>query len=164
MTQTTADRVAAWRRVGPPLAWAFRVALGVIFIVAAAPKLAQPDAFAWSIAHYRLVPDELINALAICLPWIELTAGVALVLGVAIRANLALVAAMLAVFIGAIGSAMARDLDISCGCFATGANAAAMTHATLTWDIIWLAMTLFALRFDRGLFSVASWRRRNDRS
>ena len=57
------------RAGGPWLAWAFRLALGVVFIVAAVPKIAAPDEFAWSIAHYDMVPDGWINAMAIMLPW-----------------------------------------------------------------------------------------------
>jgi len=143
------------RLLGPYLAWAFRVALGVIFIVAALPKIMRPDLFAWSIAYYRMVPDNMINLMAIALPWIELVCGVALIVGVAIRPNLLVIAAMLAIFIVAISLAISRDLDISCGCFSTGSEkAASMTRWTLYWDIIWLAMSVHALVFDRGWLSL----------
>lgn len=146
------------RLLGPYLGWAFRVALGVVFIFAAAPKIADPLGFAKSIANYHLVPDALINAMAITLPWIELCCGLALVLGLSPRANLLAVEALLLVFIVAIVSAMSRGLDISCGCFSTAtAESASMTRWTLTWDIIWLAMGLHALIFDRPLLSLGEW-------
>lgn len=151
----------SWARqiLGPWTATAFRIALGVIFIVAALPKVADPLGFAKSIANYHLVPTPAINLMAICLPWIELCCGAALVAGVGIRAHLLLVVGMLAVFIGAIASAMTRDLDISCGCFSTHDSASnAMTRWTLYWDVIWLGMALHALVFDRGLLSLVRLR------
>jgi len=95
-----------------------------------------------------------VNAIAICLPWIELCCGALLVLGVGVRANLLVVNGMLAAFIVAIVSALHRHLDISCGCFSTDASAHSMTRWTLYWDIIWLAMGLHAMIFDRGLLSL----------
>jgi uncharacterized membrane protein YphA (DoxX/SURF4 family) len=157
---TAPPQAALSRRWPPWLAWGFRVALGVIFIVAALPKVARPDQFAWSIAHYHLLPDRWINLTAIVLPWIELLCGAMLVLGLAIRANLLLIVGMLAVFIAAIASAMVRNLDISCGCFAPGPEAASITRWTLYWDIIWLLMGVAALIWDRERLSLAAlWAR-----
>ncbi|MBW2734486.1 MAG: DoxX family membrane protein [Deltaproteobacteria bacterium] len=146
------------RLLGPYLAWLFCVALGVVFIVAGVPKIIDPLGFAHSIANYHLVPDTLINAMAITLPWIEVCCGLGLILGLSVRANLLVVEAMLMVFIGAILSAMSRELDISCGCFtAASADTAHMTRATLYWDIIWLVMGLHALIFYKPMLSVRSW-------
>ena len=151
-----------WRRLaGPYLAALFRIKLGVVFIAAALPKIIDPLGFANSIANYHLLPQETINALAICLPWIELVVGAALILGLSLRANLLSVAAMLAVFIVAISLAMSRGLDISCGCFSVAtAKSASMTRSTLIWDIVWLAMCFHALLFDRGLLTPAHLLRR----
>jgi putative oxidoreductase len=148
--------IASWRTLfGPYLAMAFRVALGVIFIVAAWPKIAEPAKFAENIANYHLLPDDLINAMAICLPWIELICGAALVLGLNVRANLIVINAMLVVFIIAISMAIARGLDISCGCFSVATEKTqTMTRWTLYWDIIWLAMGVHAMIFYRPLLSL----------
>ena len=134
------------------LAWCLRVLLGIVFLVAAVPKIADPAGFARSISYYRLVPDGAINLMALILPWLELLSGSVLVLGGRLtRPALTLVGLMLIAFIAAIASAMARDLDISCGCFSTGGKAEGMTRWTLYWDIIWLAMTGHAMIWDRGL-------------
>jgi len=142
------------------LAWVFRVALGVVFIVASLDKVAHPDQFAVSIANYHLVPHALINLMAICLPWVELLTGACLVLGLWTRPGLLVIDALLAVFIVAIIVALRRDLDISCGCFSTDPAAHGMTRWTLYWDIMWLGMGLHAMAFDAGLLSVTSLFRR----
>jgi hypothetical protein len=61
----------------------------------------------------------LLNLAAITLPWIEIVAGVFLVLGIWMRASAILLSALTLVFMVAIGSALARGLDIDCGCFGT---------------------------------------------
>jgi len=159
-------RLPGWRELlGPWLAWAFRVGLGLVFIVASLDKVAHPEAFARSIANYHLVPQEGINLMAICLPWIELICGLLLVVGLQVRANLLVIWALLALFIGAIGLALHHGYDISCGCFSTDPKAHAMTRWTLYWDIVWLAMATHALAFDRGYLSLAKlWRRHHTSS
>jgi putative oxidoreductase len=94
-----------------------QLALGVIFVVAAVPKIVDPPSFAHMIYNYRLVPAQLINILALAMPWVELIAGLALILGVWRRAALLLIAAMLVIFIVAVGINLARGNAIDCGCF-----------------------------------------------
>ena len=94
-----------------------QIALGVIFIVAALPKIADPPSFAHMIYNYRLVPSPLINISALVMPWVELLAGLALILGVWKAAARTVVAIMLAVFIVAISINLFRDNAIDCGCF-----------------------------------------------
>ncbi len=157
---------SGWREwLGPRLAVLFRLTLGAVFVAASLDKVLHPLAFAQSIANYRMVPLGLINLMAIALPMIELVSGVALLLGVGIRANLLLASGMLALFIVAIVLALVRGLDISCGCFTTDPSAHRMTRMTLIWDIIWLAMGVHALLYDRGLLSLEwLWRRRRART
>ena len=96
-----------------------RLGVGGVFVVAGALKIWDPTAFAGDIANYRLLPHELINLLAITLPWIEVAAGLLLVLGIWKRASAVLITLMMIVFLVAIGQALARGLDIRCGCFGT---------------------------------------------
>jgi len=96
-----------------------RIAIGLVMIAAALGKIGDPAAFATQIHHYRLIPVGVENLLAILLPWVELLAGLALVLGVRARSGAWLSAAMMAVFTLAVSAAVARGLDIECGCFGT---------------------------------------------
>ncbi len=88
-----------------------------MFVVAALPKIADPPAFAHLIYNYRLLPSGLVNALALILPWVELFAGLALILGVWKKEAAVVSVVLLLVFIVVIGINLARDHAVDCGCF-----------------------------------------------
>jgi putative oxidoreductase len=94
-----------------------QLALGVIFTVAALPKIVDPPSFAHMVYNYRIVPGSLVNLSALAMPWIELLCGVALVLGIWRGTARTLIAAMLVTFIVAISINLARSNAIDCGCF-----------------------------------------------
>ncbi|HKO58815.1 MAG TPA: MauE/DoxX family redox-associated membrane protein [Thermoanaerobaculia bacterium] len=94
-----------------------QLALGVIFIAAALPKIVDPPSFAHMIYNYRLVPGPLLNVMALFMPWLELLCGLALVLGIWREAARNLVALLLATFVIAIGINLLRSNAIDCGCF-----------------------------------------------
>ncbi len=96
-----------------------RFLVGGTFIYAAFDKIADPAAFAQAIHHYRMVGGAFLHPMALYMPWLELVTGFAMILGVARRGAALLIGLMLVIFMAAIISAMARDLDISCGCFHT---------------------------------------------
>lgn len=96
-----------------------RVLLGFIFIFAAIEKIVSPESFAVSISNYKLIPPELINIPAIIIPWIELTSGLLLLLGVMVKENSAIITFLLVVFTAAIIVSLLRGLNIDCGCFGT---------------------------------------------
>lgn len=96
-----------------------RLMIGGTFIYASFDKIFHPDAFALSIFHYRLVPAIMLHPLAIYLPYLEFFTGAALLGGKYIKGASMLTSLMILMFIGAISSALFRDLDISCGCFGT---------------------------------------------
>jgi putative oxidoreductase len=94
-----------------------QLALGAIFVIAALPKIADPPSFAHMIYNYRLVPASLINLSALVMPWVELLAGLALILGVWKTAARNVTGILLAIFIIAISINLIRDNAIDCGCF-----------------------------------------------
>ena len=94
-----------------------RLALGGVFIYAGALKIVDAPGFAKAVHHFQLTPWPVSLLLAIYLPWLEVLAGLALIVRrLALGASLALVI-MSAVFLIALSIAWARGLDISCGCF-----------------------------------------------
>jgi putative oxidoreductase len=94
-----------------------QIALGVFFVAAALPKIVDPPSFAHMIYNYKLVPPVLLNFMALTMPWVELLAGLALIFGIWRDTANALVAAMLVMFIVAIGINLGRGNAIDCGCF-----------------------------------------------
>lgn len=94
-----------------------RLALGGIFIYAGALKIVDAPGFAKAVHHFQLTPWIVSVVVAVYLPWLEVLAGLALIIRrLPLGAALALVI-MNAVFLMALSSAWARGLDISCGCF-----------------------------------------------
>lgn len=103
----------------PAVLLVLRFVVGAVFIYASLDKIQHPSAFARAISYYHLAPNDVINLFALILPWVELVAGVALIAGVAARGSALLIGAMLVVFVIALGWALAKGIDISCGCFST---------------------------------------------
>jgi uncharacterized membrane protein YphA (DoxX/SURF4 family) len=149
-------RLAAWFAV--PVRWY----LGVLFIGACLHKIAHPGAFALDIATYDILPLALVNLSAITLPWAELAAGSMLLAGHRTRAAGWMIAGMMVVFVAALLVALARGMDMSCGCFASqgAVDEDPISRLTVLRDLTWLALTLFVIVFDRGLAGVDGWLRR----
>lgn len=100
--------------------WTMRVAqlaLAGVFVAAAVGKIADPAWFAQQVHNFRLAPAWSENLVAITLPWIELVAAIELLIGRRRRAGALLLFALMAFFTMAVGSAWARGLDFTCGCF-----------------------------------------------
>ena len=93
--------------------------IGLVFIAAALPKIGDPQSFSLAVHNFRLLPLFMENLVALSLPWIELVAGLAMVFGVRARAGGLLTSAMMIAFTVAVAIAMARGLDVECGCFGT---------------------------------------------
>jgi len=144
-----ASRVAAW--VAVPVRWY----LGGLFVVASLHKIVHPGSFALDVATYDILPLALVNPAAIILPWVELTAGGMLLIGARARAAAVLVSAMMVLFLVALLVALARGLDMSCGCFASqGAAADPISRLTVLRDAVWLGLAAYVLVCDRGLAGV----------
>jgi len=137
----------AWKG-HPWAALALRLYLGGVFLVACFHKILDPTAFALDVSVYGILPAELVNLVAVLLPWFELAAGLMLVVGLRTRAAALLVAGMMVVFIAALTSALVRGLDLSCGCFATSGHEDPISALTLLRDLAWLAAGLYVLVFD----------------
>ncbi|HEY2955069.1 MAG TPA: MauE/DoxX family redox-associated membrane protein [Candidatus Eisenbacteria bacterium] len=103
----------------PALIRVCRIGVGLVMLAAALAKIGDTSAFASQIHHFRLIPPAADNLLAMTLPWVELLIGLALVTGVRARSGAWLSAGLMGVFTVAVALAVARKLDIECGCFGT---------------------------------------------
>jgi uncharacterized membrane protein YphA (DoxX/SURF4 family) len=82
-----------------------------------AVKVLEPLAFAQNVRNYQLVGQSLSFVAAIILPWLEILAGLALILGVWTRGAALVVTGLLVFFTVLTAVTMARGLDVDCGCF-----------------------------------------------
>ena len=64
-----------------PVVIVSRLILGAVFIYASIDKIQNPADFAKAIANYHVVPFGLENTMALVLPWLELFAGVFIIVG-----------------------------------------------------------------------------------
>ncbi len=123
----------------PRIETLLRLGLGALFIYASLGKIIDPAGFALSIDNYRMLPAFLVALMAAVLPWLELLCGLALLFDCWTPGASLLIFGMNAVFIIAIASAMARGLDISCGCFSTSGAGSRAGLARLVEDLFFLA-------------------------
>jgi uncharacterized membrane protein YphA (DoxX/SURF4 family) len=94
-----------------------RILFGSLMVVAGYTKLSNPLFFAQGILGFDLLPLTLVPIAAFLVPWIELTAGLCILLGLWTREGAAVLFAMMGTFTVAIVSVIARGKTIECGCF-----------------------------------------------
>lgn len=107
-----------------------RLILGGLFIFAASVKLSDPQGFFDSVHAFKL-PAYFSQSLGLnmsstahlerlatfVVPWLELLAGLALVVGYCTRGAALVLAALLVFFLFGIYTVLARKMDVTCGCF-----------------------------------------------
>jgi uncharacterized membrane protein YphA (DoxX/SURF4 family) len=128
-----------------------RMALGAVLLVAGFSKIGTPESLARTIANYQLLPESLSPLAATFVPWLEIAVGACLLLGHLTRAA-AFLAGVLSVFFGIfVGSALARGLNIECGCF-SGASKVSWLH--LAFDIVMIGLATKILISTPDRFSL----------
>jgi uncharacterized membrane protein YphA (DoxX/SURF4 family) len=130
---------------------AARGVLAVTFIWACIHKIAEPYEFGLQVATYQILPLSLINLQAIILPWVELVVGGLLIAGLLTRGAALVTCGMNVMFIVAIAMALAADLQLQCGCFASAEAGEQMDSSLIVRDSILLVVgaALVVLRPDR---------------
>jgi uncharacterized membrane protein YphA (DoxX/SURF4 family) len=96
-----------------------QIILGLLFLAASLAKIVDVTSLASQVHNFHLIPLWSEHLVAMTLPWIELMAGLALVLGIRARAGAWVAGALLLAFTFGIVLAMARGLNFECGCFGT---------------------------------------------
>lgn len=132
-----------WQR---GLAWGIRVVLGLVFIYASVHKILAPDQFALVLFGYGVFPGNMINIMAITVPFVELISGACLILGWFRRSALILINAMLTVFVLLISVNLIRGHEFDCGCFSFGQTTASSAVELLIRDLLMLGAGLFLWR------------------
>jgi uncharacterized membrane protein YphA (DoxX/SURF4 family) len=159
----TSARPSTWPRALLVLG---RIALGLIFLVAAYTKLHFNGSwhfgdyhffFAMAIDSYKMLPTSVVEVMGRVLPWFEVAVGVWLISGIGLRWSGLLTSALLLVFIGAMTRAKILGLEINCGCFGNNEKLGAVTlirDASLL--VLSLAVTIGAFLIKRRENTVSS--------
>lgn len=124
--------------------WVILLVVGGFFVVAGGGKVADPHAFAASITNYQLVSGWPAFAAALWLPWLEVLAGLGLLIAWSRRDSIYLLLGMLIIFELALASAWARGLDINCGCL--GAIDATSVAGAFARNLVLIAGLVYLLK------------------
>jgi uncharacterized membrane protein YphA (DoxX/SURF4 family) len=134
-----------------------QLGLGLIFIISASGKFANPRGFLRAVAEYRLLSDPFVALVAASLPGVELLTGLLLVIGLAAgwrvlrlyaRAAALVAALMLVAFIIVLSINLLRGIDMDCGCFdLLGDYIPFFKSSRATWwtvlrDVVMLVLTV----------------------
>ncbi len=115
-----------------------RAILGGVFIWASYDKILHPAEFARAIANYKfLTAPLLINLSAVFVPWLELLAGLMLILGIWRRGALLILTGLLVFFAILITITTLRGIDIACGCFGSDES------SRVGWGLLGRDLALF---------------------
>jgi uncharacterized membrane protein YphA (DoxX/SURF4 family) len=135
------------------LVFVLRVAVGVLFAWAGGAKIGHADVFAAQIAAFGIVPHALVAPMALLLPFFELLLGAYLVLGLYTRVAAVVAVVQLAIFATAIGSAVARGLSLSCGCFGVG-DKTVTSWPEVGRDVVFAAFAAFVAWRAPGMLAL----------
>lgn len=139
------------------LALAARIFIGFLFVFISIDKIASPEAFATSIANYRIVSPFLATFSATILPWVELLCGLAVLFGILQKGSSFLLTSLLVVFTAAVLSALVRGLDISCGCFTQDPQAGKIGWMKLVENVGLFILTSFLFYSTSVKFSLEEY-------
>ncbi len=128
---------------------AARWILGLIFIYASLHKILSPADFAKIVYGYDLFPHVFINLIAIIIPFLELIAGLALIIGVYPRSAAIVINGLLLAFMAALTINLIRGHEFDCGCFSAGQSGySSSTKVTLVRDVIYFVFGLQIVLFE----------------
>lgn len=118
---------------GRALTVLLRVVIAGVFLAAAADKIVHPDRFADVVSDYQILPAWLVNLFAVCLPWVEVVVGLALLVGLWVPEAALLALGMTLMFMLALAINLARgNTNLHCGCFSTSQEGPGSA-----WDLLW---------------------------
>jgi uncharacterized membrane protein YphA (DoxX/SURF4 family) len=138
--------------------FALRLLLAGVLFYASADKLLHPQAFAAIVKGYHVLPDLLINPVAVWLPWLELALGLCLVSGFWCEGAVALTVGLFAAFWLLLIVSYFRGIDVDCGCFSPTPADSVLTETGPTpmlWfigrDAVLLGLALLAAKVRLGV-------------
>ncbi len=120
-----------------------RATLGLIFIYASLHKIAYPDKFAEIVYGYGLLHQNIINFIAITVPFIELISGTLLLFNIKPKPAVTIINGLLIIFIVMISINFIRGYEFDCGCFSFSDSEHNSSLELLARDIIYLGIGIY---------------------
>jgi uncharacterized membrane protein YphA (DoxX/SURF4 family) len=136
-----------------------RVFVGFVFVVASIDKISDPQAFAVSVANYKLTPAGVDLLAATILPWVELLSGLGIITGTLFRGSSLIACILSVVFALAVLSALIRGLDISCGCFSQDPDVGKINWVKLVENLGLVALSFFLVFSTSDKFGLDAYLR-----
>ena len=110
----------------PLVVWSCRLAMAAILLYAGVQKVWMPLEFARLLKEYHLLPDQILNLIAVILPWAEIVCGLCFLSGLWLMGAAVLLSGMNTIFAFAISyrawlimsttGVDFFDLSFDCGC------------------------------------------------
>jgi uncharacterized membrane protein YphA (DoxX/SURF4 family) len=122
-----------------------RLVLGAVFLIASIDKIVHPAEFAGIVSNYHLLPGQMVNTVAVVLPWLEAILGLYILCGWWPAGAVGLANLLLLLFMAALAQAVARGIDLHCGCFSTKAAGSPQTTWYLARDALFLIPGIAAM-------------------
>ena len=127
---------------------AARWMVGLTFVYASLHKILSPADFAKIVYGYDLFPEIFINLIAIIIPFLELVAGFALIIGFYPRSAAITINGLLVAFIVVLTINLIRGHEFNCGCFSTGQSGySSSPKVTIARDVFYLALGIQIVLF-----------------
>ncbi len=127
---------------------AARWILGLTFIYASYHKIVSPADFAKIVYGYDLFPKIFINLIAIVIPFLELTAGFALIIGFYPRSAAIIINGLLLAFITVLTINLIRGHEFDCGCFSAAQSGyASSPKVMILRDVIYFVLGMQIVLF-----------------
>lgn len=123
-----------------------RLLLGGLFCYAGGVKIADVTVFAGQVANYQLLPYAWNFLVAATLPYVELLAGMLLLLNTRVRPATLVLGGLTVIFMLVLLTVMARGLDIDCGCFRPGSHTTPLAALVRDAGLLSLAVLVYRLR------------------
>lgn len=132
--------------VAAHVTYALQLSLGIVFLVAAAPKVRRPSAFAATVAAYGIVPARVVRGIALTLITVESFLALAFLSGWYVTIAFPLAAIALSSFFLAAALNLHRGRTVPCGCFGDGGEVISARSLVRLATLMGLLALLLVLR------------------
>lgn len=128
--------------------WVGRIVLAGVFLYAGVVKAGASEEFLVSILPFTFIPVSLLTPISVTLPWLEILAGVLILIPRASRLGSLLALALLIVFVVVLSWALSQGIVVACSCFRGDEQPSASNMiSTIMRDVALMAVAVWLIVF-----------------